>query len=78
MNQSDSSKANQISPIRGAIASRGRTQKDVAAILGISEASFSNKLSGHIRFSAIEIKQMADYLQVSSDSLLGLRPLEVK
>lgn len=53
-------------------------QKDVAKKLGISEAAFSQKLSGSIRFSAQEISLLAVILSSSSDYLLGLKPLEVK
>lgn len=52
-------------------------QKDGAGILGISEASFSNKLAGKIRFSAEEISSLSSWLNVSSDALLGRQPLEV-
>lgn len=56
---------------------RGIWQKDAARTLGISSASFSDKLKGDIRFSADEISRLADLLGVSTDVLLGREPLEV-
>ncbi|MBW3083464.1 helix-turn-helix domain-containing protein [Bifidobacterium phasiani] len=56
---------------------RGIWQKDAARALGISSASFSDKLKGDIRFSADEIAKLADLFGVSTDVLLGREPLEV-
>ena len=78
MKQSTKSEPNLVSNrIRGALAARGYMQKDGAGILGISEASFSNKLAGRIRFSAEEISSLSRWLNVSSDALLGRQPVEV-
>ena len=56
---------------------RGKTQREAAMVLGISTASFSDKLRGNIRFSADEISTLSDFLDVSADVLLGREPLEV-
>lgn len=56
---------------------RGIWQKDAAAHLDISPATFSLKLKGEIRFSADEIAKLADLFDVSTDVLLGREPLEV-
>lgn len=79
MSQEDLHIANSIGKqTRVLLTLRGIWQKDAAKALGISAASFSHKLNGTIRFSANEINQLADLLDVSTDVLLGREPLEVK
>lgn len=56
---------------------QGHTQKDAADMLGISESTLSNKLTGKIRFNDAEIFSLSHWLGVPSDALLGLKPLEV-
>lgn len=51
--------------------------KDAADMLGISESTLSNKLTGKIRFNDAEIFSLSHWLGVPSDALLGLKPLEV-
>lgn len=63
--------------IKTQLVAHGYTQKDAAGVLGISEATLSNKLTGKIRFNDAEIFSLAHWLGVSSDALLGLKPLEV-
>ena len=46
-------------------------------MLGISESTLSNKLTGKIRFNDAEIFSLSHWLGVPSDALLGLEPLEV-
>ena len=46
-------------------------------MLGISESTLSNKLTGKIRFNVAEIFSLSHWLGVPSDALLGLKPLEV-
>ena len=46
-------------------------------MLGISESTLSNKLTGKIRFNDAEIFSLSHWLRVPSDALLGLKPLEV-
>ena len=74
---SDKEKTNQTCRIKALLTLRGIWQKDAARALGISGASFSDKLKGDIRFSADEIARLADLLGVSTDVLLGREPLEV-
>lgn len=64
--------------IKCLLALRGIWQKDAAKTLGITGATFSSKLKGDIQFKADEIAKLADLLCVSTDSLLGREPLEVK
>ncbi|KAB7789446.1 helix-turn-helix domain-containing protein [Bifidobacterium cebidarum] len=63
--------------IKTQLVAHGYTQKDAAGVLGISEATLSNKITGKIKFRAEEIASLAYWLGVPSDGLLGLKPLEV-
>ena len=57
---------------------RGFLQKDAAKALGITPPSFSKKLNGDTPFKANEVVTLSKMLNVSTDVLLGCRPLEVK
>lgn len=57
---------------------RGILQKDAAKALGITPPSFSKKLNGDTRFTADEVVTLSKMLNIGSDVLLGLKPLEVK
>lgn len=56
---------------------RGILQKDAAKALGHTPPSFS-KSSMVIRFTADEVVALSKMLNVSTDVLLGRKPLEVK
>lgn len=57
---------------------RGILQKDAAKALDITPPSFSKKLNGDTRFTADEVVALSKMLNVSTDVLLGRKPLEVK
>lgn len=57
---------------------RGILQKDAAKALGITPPSFSKRLNGDTRFTADEVVALSKMLNVSTDVLLGRKPLEVK
>lgn len=78
MSQLDLQMPNLGTRIKSELSLRGLYQKDLAQILGVSQATLSNKISGSIRFTADEIAEISRLLNVSADSLLGLKPLEVK
>ena len=48
------------------------SNKSIAAKIGLSEDGFSKRIKGHTAFSAYEIKNLADYLGVSCDTLLSI------
>ena len=48
-----------------------------AAGIGISRSSASQKLRGKVSWSGVDIAKTAEFLGVSSDQLLGLKPLTV-
>ena len=77
MNSKSKFQTNGVSIIKVILTIRGKTQREAAMVLGISTASFSDKLRGNIRFSADEISTLSDFLDVSADVLLGREPLEV-
>ena len=77
MNSKSKFQTNDVSIIKVILTIRGKTQREAAMLLGISTASFSDKLRGNIRFSADEIRTLSDFLDVSADVLLGREPLEV-
>lgn len=78
MSQLDLQMPNLGTRIKSELSLRGLYQKDLAQILGVSQATLSNKISGSIRFTADEIAEISRLLNVSADSLLGLKPLEVE
>ena len=51
--------------LRGIIAERGRTQKDVAHHIGVSPATFGRKLRVGI-FNTDEVDKMVDYLEIEN------------
>lgn len=53
------------------------SQQDLADHLGCARSTVSQKCAGRIRFSSAEILTLADLFHVSTDTLLGLQPLEV-
>jgi DNA-binding XRE family transcriptional regulator len=61
------------SRIRRALGWRERTQKQMAQDLGLAENSLSNIMQGHTADPGIRVVYaIAEYLNVSSDFLLGL------
>ncbi len=55
----------------GLIKENGRTQREVAEAIGLSEQVFSNKLTGVRSFTMKDILVLADFFKVSTDYLLG-------
>lgn len=49
----------------------------LAYVLDQSPSNLSQKLRGKVSWSAVDIAKTAEYLDVSSDQLLGLKPLTV-
>lgn len=64
--------------IKRLLAFNGLTQQDMADAIGCSRSSVSQKCAGHAILTADEIAKTADLLNVSTDVLLGRKPLEVK
>lgn len=63
--------------IKSLIKLRNVKQRDVAEGVGISEQQLCNKLHGRNNYTYRDIVRLADYFDVSADSLLGRAPLEV-
>lgn len=78
MQEKYSINTNAASRIRAVLASQGLSQVDLAGLLNISTATMSQKLTGKTRIGIDELYRISQFLDVSSDSLLGLKPLEVK
>lgn len=78
MTEKSSLKANCGRRIRVLLTVKNKTQRDTARLLGISSATFSDKINGKIQFKAAEIAKLSDLLGVSADVLLGREPLEVR
>ncbi len=49
---------------------RGLLQKDVADLLGMSEANYSKKENGLVKFSIIEIQKLAKAFDCKIDDLV--------
>ena len=55
--------------LRAAIARVGKTYRDLAKSLGISEQTFYNKLNGESDFKASEIKALRGELNLTSEEI---------
>lgn len=62
---------------RGFLRANHMTQRELADSVGMSEQAMSNKLRGIKGFTLRDVSRIADYFDVSIDSLLGREPLEV-
>ena len=63
--------------VRGKLRANHVTQRELADSVGMSEQALSNKLRGLKNFTLRDVSRIADYFDVSVDSLLGREPLEV-
>lgn len=54
--------------LKGAIASAGLTQKELAARIGISENSFCNKMNGISYFDTHQILKICDILAITDNN----------
>ena len=61
-----------------ALASRNMTQRQLCRGIGMYEQTLSNKIHGRRPFTVSDLSQIANYLGVSTDWLLGREPTEVK
>lgn len=52
------------------MAERGKTQADLAAVLGMSQQSVSRRLTGSQSFAVAELIEVAAFLDVEPASLL--------
>ena len=57
--------------VRAEMARGRRTQRELAAVLGLDQASVSLRLRGERSFKAEELAATAGFLQVSVESLLS-------
>lgn len=64
--------------VRGQLRANHVTQRELADSVGMSEQALSNKLRGLKNFTLRDVSRIADFFDVSVDSLLGREPLEVK
>jgi transcriptional regulator with XRE-family HTH domain len=60
--------AERLKPLRKRF---GRTQKDMAELLGVTERHYQKIEYGHINVSATTLILLADYFHVTTDYLLG-------
>lgn len=54
---------------RAAVARRGKTNRELARELGISETAFSNKVWGRSQFKNSEIKKLTGILELSMEDV---------
>jgi transcriptional regulator with XRE-family HTH domain len=68
----------QTLPVRVAILLKNQSmsQKQFAAAIGLSDSTVSLKMNGRCSFTTSDLIKMADLFHVSTDYLLGRRPLE--
>jgi transcriptional regulator with XRE-family HTH domain len=64
--------------VRRELRAKHMTQRELADEAGLSEQALSNKLRGLKNFTLRDVSRIADFFDVSVDSLLGREPLEVK
>ncbi|MGO3357471.1 MAG: helix-turn-helix domain-containing protein [Bifidobacterium crudilactis] len=55
---------------------RNMTQRQLCRGIGMYEQTLSNKIHGRRPFTVSDLSQIADYLGVSTDWLLGREPTE--
>ena len=60
--------------IRGAMALRGYLQRDLAATLGLSQTSVSEKLGGAYDWRLSELRRIAAWLQIDIADLVSAAP----
>lgn len=53
------------------MAAQRRKQAELAAALEITVPMVGRRMAGEVEFSAVELARVADFLDVSVDSLLG-------
>lgn len=64
MNDYSNHRASTSSSVRAEVARRGLSQSEIAAILGISQAAVSRRLSGKVDFAASQLSTLAEQLDV--------------
>jgi betR domain len=50
----------------------GRTQRDLAKFLGLSEVSVNKKFQGILRFNVNDIKRIKDYLHLTDSEVVEI------
>lgn len=56
---------------RAELARSGKTQEDIAEVLGITRQGVSQRLLGRVEFRVSELQKIADYLGIPVSALLG-------
>jgi transcriptional regulator with XRE-family HTH domain len=59
--------------VRGFMAQRGLTQREVGIALSLSQQAVSDRLTGRVRWSLYELDELADLLAVSFAMLVQAR-----
>ena len=57
--------------VRAAVGRQRRTQEQIAQALGIGQPAVSRRLAGAVPFTAAELAQLAEWLDVPIETLLG-------
>lgn len=57
--------------IRAEMARQGYRQRDLAALLGLSQATVSARMTGRIDFTVSEVRAIASWLGVAVSALLA-------
>lgn len=65
------SEASLQASIRAEMARRGRTQRDLGALLGMSQPTVSGRMTGRTDFTITELRAVARWLGVPLTALLG-------
>lgn len=60
--------------VRAALTEHGRTQNDVADVLGLTYAAVSRRILGHVSFRADELMQIAEQLGIEPSRFLRRVP----
>lgn len=62
---------NEAANIRAEMARKGLTQRDLAALLGLSQPTVSARMRGRTEFTVSELRAIASWLNVPASYLLG-------
>lgn len=60
-----------VNKLRGVIAERGKSQADVARMLGINDRTFYKKMKRKV-FDSDEILRMCNYLRVDETNMISI------
>lgn len=72
LSKKESEKMIQKNLLNSKMVLHGRTQRDLAKFLGLSEVSVNKKFQGILRFNVDDIKRIKDYLHLTDSEVVEI------